>query len=185
MGWSAADGIANGGVDRQIEVSAGRIERIRIANSQFIATLPPAMLADDNAWIELFAETRPGLHSAGRGTHVDPISILDSAYCGGRWIQFDLWMQCALAQARQSTVLGLTKQTRFGARQDQRKGRGEVRAGDRADGRFDEVRHGRIAVIKEGLGPEFDFPRRRLEAARVSPVIACGVLDVPRRQRFL
>ena len=55
MGWSAADGIASGDVDHQVEVGAGRIERIGIANSQFIASLPPAMLADDNAWVEFFA----------------------------------------------------------------------------------------------------------------------------------
>lgn len=127
MGWSAADGIANGGVDRQVEVRAVRIERIGIANSQFIAALPPAVLADDNAWIELFAETRPGLHSAGRGTHVDPISILDSACCGGRWIQFDLWMQCALAQARQCTVLGLTN--RLGLAHVRIKGKDAARSG--------------------------------------------------------
>ena len=48
----------------------------RIANSQFIATLPPAMLADDDARIELFTEARPGPHSAGRGAHINPISIL-------------------------------------------------------------------------------------------------------------
>ena len=127
MGWSAADGIANGGVDRQVEVSAGRIERIRIANSQFIATLPPAMLADDNAWIELFAETRPGSHSAGRGAHVNPVAVLDSACCGSHRVQFDLRMQCALAQAWQCAVLGLTKQTGFGARQD--KGKDAARSG--------------------------------------------------------
>ena len=98
MGWSAADGIANGGVDRQVEVRAVRIERIGIANSQFIAALPPAVLADDNAWIELFAEPRPGSHSAGRGAHVNPVTVLDSACCGSRGIQFDLRMQCALAR---------------------------------------------------------------------------------------
>ena len=185
MGWGAADGIANGGVNRQVEVSAVRIERIGIANSQFIATLPPAMLADDNAWIEFFAETRPGSHSAGRGTHVNPVSVLDSACCSGRWIQFDLRVQCALAQTRQCTMLGLTKQTGFGAGQDQREGRSQVRAGNRADWRFDKVRQGRIAVIKEGLGPEFDFPRRRREAARVSFVVSRRVFGVTGRQRFL
>src|SRR5207253_9212400 len=56
MGWSAADGIANAGVDRQVEVRAVRIERIAIANSQLIATLPPAMFAHDDARIELFTE---------------------------------------------------------------------------------------------------------------------------------
>ena len=97
MGWRAADRIANGDVDRHVEVRAVRIERIGIAGSQFIATLPPAVLADDNAWIEFFAETSPGSHAAGRGSHVDPISILDSSYCGGRRMQFDLRIQCALA----------------------------------------------------------------------------------------
>ena len=184
MGWRAADGIADAGVDGQVEVRAVRTERIAIANSQFIATLPPAMLADDDTRIELFTEARPGPHSAGRGAHINPISIPDAACRGRRGIQLDLRIQCALAQARQRTMLGLTKQTGLRARQDQREGRGQVGAGDRADGWFDKVRHGRIAVIKEGLGPEFDFPRGRREAARVSLVVARGVLGVLRRQRF-
>jgi hypothetical protein len=81
-------------------------------------------------------------------------------------------------------MLGLTKKTGFRARQDQREGRSQVGASDRAHGWFDKIRHGRIAVIKEGFRPEFDFPRRRREAARVSLVIARSVFDVLRRQRF-
>ena len=83
-------GSRTAGVDRQVEVRAVRTERIAIANSQFIATLPPAMLADDNAWIELFTEARPRAHSAGRGAHINPISIPDAACRGRRGIQFDL-----------------------------------------------------------------------------------------------
>ena len=79
MGWSAADGISNAGVDRQVEVRAVRIERIGIANAQFIATLPPAMFADDNTRIELFAEACPGSHAARWGAYVNPISVLDTA----------------------------------------------------------------------------------------------------------
>jgi len=101
MGRSAADRIANRGVNRQVEVGAVRTERIGAANSKFIASLPPAMLADDNAWIECFAETRPGSHSASRGAHVNPVAVLDSASCGSCRIQFDLRVQCALAQTRQ------------------------------------------------------------------------------------
>src|SRR5437868_15254839 len=103
MGWSAADRIANAGVDRQVEIRAARIERIAIVNSQFIATLPPAMLAHDDARIELFTEARPGPHSAGRGAYVNPISVLDSACCGRPGIQLDLRVQRALAQARPCT----------------------------------------------------------------------------------
>src|SRR6266852_1660873 len=142
MGRSAADRIANGGVDRQVEVCAVRIERIGIANSQFIATLPPAMLADDNAWIEFFAETRPGAHPAGRGAHVNPISVVDSACCGSRGMQFDLRVQSALAQTWQCAMLGLTKQAGFGAGQDQREESSQVRARNRADWRLDKVRQG-------------------------------------------
>jgi hypothetical protein len=39
-------------------------------------------------------------------------------------------------------------------------------------------------VIKEGFRPEFDLPRRRREAARVSLVIVRSMLGVLRRQRF-
>src|ERR1700730_7259079 len=165
MGWSAADRIADAGVDRQVEVRAVRTERIAIANAQLIATLPPAMLAYDDARIELGTEARPRPHSAGRGAHIDPISISDAACRGRCGIELDLRIQCALAQARQRTMLGLTKKTGFCARQDQREGSGEVRASDRAHGWFDKIRHGRIAVIKEGLRPEFDLPRRRRESA--------------------
>ena len=178
MGLSAADGIANGGVNRQVEVRALRIERIGVANSQFIASLPPAMLADDNAWIEFLAETRPSSHSAGRGAHVNPVAVLDSACCGSRRIQFDLRVRCVLAQTRQCTMLGLTKETGLGAGQDQREGSSQVRARNRADWRFDKIRQGRITVIEEGLGPEFDFPRRRRRSragflCRLSPRAWC------------
>src|SRR6202521_5983030 len=115
MGWRTADGVANGDVDGQVEVRAVRIEQIGIPSSPFIATLPPAMLADDNARIEFFAETRPGSHSAGRGAHINPISILDSASGGRRRMQLNLRIQCALAQARQCPMLALTKQRGFGA----------------------------------------------------------------------
>jgi hypothetical protein len=172
MGRSAANRIANGGVDRQVEVCAALIERVGIANSQFIATLPPAMLADDNAWIEVFAETRPGSHPAGRGTHVNPISVVDSACCGSRGMQFDLRMQSAFAQTWQCAMLALTKQAGLGAGQDQGETASQVGVRNRADWRFNEVRQGRVAVIKEGLGPEFDFPRRGREAAWVSLVVA-------------
>src|ERR1700730_9791149 len=184
MRWGAADGIANGGVDGQVEIRAVRTERIGIAGSQFIASLPPAMLADDNAWVELWAETRPGSHSAGRGAHVNPISILDAARRSSRRMQFDLRMQCALAQAQQCTMLALAKQAGLGARQDQRIGSGKVGARNRADWRFDKVRKRRITVVKKGLGPEFHFPRRRREAAWISSVVPRGMLDVTRRQGF-
>ncbi|HWN79512.1 MAG TPA: hypothetical protein VNN81_16870 [Bradyrhizobium sp.] len=184
MGLSAADWIANGGVNRQVEIRAVGIERIGTANSQFIASLPPAMFAHDNAWIEFFAETRPDSHSAGRGAHLNPIAVLDSACCGSRRIKLDLRVQCALAQTRQCTMLGLTKKTGLGAGQDQREGSRQVRARNRTDWRFDKVRQGRITVIEEGLGPEFDFPRRRREAARVSFVVFPSVLGVTGRQLF-
>src|SRR5258708_22907958 len=99
MGWSAADGISNAGVDHQVEVRALRIERIAIAGSQLIATLPPAMLAHDDARIELFAEARPGPHSTGRGAYVNPIPVPDPACRGRCGIHLDLRIQCALAQA--------------------------------------------------------------------------------------
>ena len=115
MGWGAADGISNDGVNRQIKVRAVRIEGIGDAHSQLTATLPPAMLANDNAWIKGFAEPRTGPHPAGRGADVNPIAILDSAGCGSHGIEFDLRVRCALAQTRQCTMLGLTKETGLGA----------------------------------------------------------------------
>jgi hypothetical protein len=46
-------------------------------------------------------------------------------------------MQCALAQARHCAVLALTKETGFGAGQDQREGSKQVAPRNRADGPFD------------------------------------------------
>ena len=97
MGLSAAYWIANGGVNRQVEVRAIRIEGIRGANLQFIASLPPAMLADNNAWIDLFVKTRAGAHSAGWGAYINPIAILDSPGCRSHGVQFDLRVHRALA----------------------------------------------------------------------------------------
>src|SRR5262249_3934086 len=94
----AADGVANVRVDRQIEVGAVRTEGIAMLGAQFIASLPPAMLADDDARVEPVAEARPRPHSAGRGAHVDPISICDAARGGRRGIELDLRIQRALAQ---------------------------------------------------------------------------------------
>ena len=78
MGWRAADGIANADVDHQVEVRTVRIERIAIANSEFIATFPPAMLAYDDARIELLTKTCTRAHAACRGAHIDPIPVPDS-----------------------------------------------------------------------------------------------------------
>src|SRR4051794_25813471 len=106
MGGRAADGIADTGVDCQVEIRAIRTERIASANAQFIAALPPAVLAYDDARIELVTEARPRPHSAGRGAHIDPVSISDAARRGRRGVQFDLRIQCTLAQAGQRTMLG-------------------------------------------------------------------------------
>src|SRR5262249_13030248 len=100
MGRRAADGIANAGIDRQIEVRAVRIERIAMLRSQFVATLPPAMLAHDDARVQPAAEARSCPRSAGRGAHFNPIAICDAARGGRRGIELDLRIQRALAQAR-------------------------------------------------------------------------------------
>src|SRR6266496_3909056 len=81
-------------------------------------------------------------------------------------------------------MLGLTKQAGLGACQDQGEASSQLGPRNRADWRLDEIRHRGITVIKEGLGPEFHFPRRRREAARVSVVVASCVLGVTRSQRF-
>ena len=133
------------------------------------------MLAYDNAWIEFFAETRAGSHPAGWGAHGNPISVVDSACRGSCRMQLDLRVWGTLAQTWQCAMLGLAKQAWFGAGQDQRKGNSQVGARNRAVWRLDKVRQGRITVIEEGLGPEFDFPRRRREAALVSLVVDRGL----------
>jgi hypothetical protein len=87
-------------------------------------------------------------------------------------MQFDLGVQSAFAQTWQCAMLALTKQAGLGAGQDQRETVSQVGTRKRADWRFNEVRQGRVAVIKEGLGPEFDLSRRGQEAAWVSLVVA-------------
>src|SRR5271169_4428367 len=81
-------------------------------------------------------------------------------------------------------MLALAKQAGFGAGQDQGKGSDQIRAPKRADRRLDEIGQRRMTVIEEGLGPELDFPRWGGKTAWVSLVVARGMLDVPRRQRF-
>src|SRR6516165_6965175 len=122
MCWRAAYGIADRGVNRQVEVGAGHFKRIGTCNPQFITSLPPAVFADDDTWIELAVEARLGAHCARRGPHLNPISVPDPASCGSCGIQFDLGMQCTPAQTRQGTMLSLTKQTWYRASQDQREG---------------------------------------------------------------
>jgi hypothetical protein len=116
--WGAADGIADRGIDGGVEVGAIRTERIAIGEAQFVAALPPAMLADDDARIKLRAETCARPHGAGRGAQLDPISVADAAGRGRRGMELDLRIQRAFAQGRQRTMLGLTEHAGLGAGQD-------------------------------------------------------------------
>ena len=115
-----------------------------------------------------FAEARPGPHSAGRGAHVDPITVLDSACRGCRRNQLDLRVQSRACAGLAVPDAGSDKTDwawrRSGSKGRKRPGQG-AQPGQR---RFDKIRQGRIAVIKEGLRPEFDFPRRRRKAAWVA-----------------
>src|SRR5262245_39674359 len=52
----SADGIADGGVDGQIEIRALRAERVIASDPQFVTALPPAVLPDDDARIKLVVQ---------------------------------------------------------------------------------------------------------------------------------
>ena len=98
-------------------------------------------------------------------------------------MQLHFRMQRAFAQTRQRTVLGLAKQCRFCARQNQREARSQIRPCDQPDRRLHEVWQWRIALLKEGLRIELDLARRRGETASRPRCVWLGIFGVVGLQR--
>src|ERR1041384_5924735 len=77
------------------------------------------------------------------------------------------------AQARQRALLAVHISGKFRVRQHQRKLSEEVRAGKRAEGRFDVLRQSGNAVVCKWFTVKLDFLRRRGKTASDAAVIAC------------
>ena len=168
MGWRAADGIANGGVDCQVEVRAIRIERISepTPNSSQPCHQPCSPTTTRGSSFSL-NRARARIPPAGvRTSTQSPFLIPRAEAVAG----FSSISACNARLRRLGSARCWVWQNRLGFAQVRIKGKEAVRSGraTRADWRFDKIRQGRIAVIEESLRPEFDFPRRRRKAARVS-----------------
>src|SRR5207253_2008964 len=100
------------------------------------AGLPPAVLADDDARVEIVVEARAGAHAAIGRLDRHPLADGDATRRGRARVQFDLWVERALAQARQRALLRLTEQGRLRAGQDEREARREIGPRHRADRRL-------------------------------------------------
>src|SRR5689334_9426856 len=149
----AADRIADRRIDRVIEIRTLRTERIIGRQIEPGAGLPPAMLADDHPRIELVVETRPRPHAAGRCLDRNPAARRDAARRRGFWMQLDLGILRALAQARQATMLALAEHRWLRASENQRIARHEIGPTHGTDLRLDEVGKCRIAMIEKGFRP--------------------------------
>ena len=132
-------GIADGGVDGQIEIRALRAERVIAGapNSSQLCHQPCS--PDDDARIKSVVQPGACPHAAGRRLDRHPVPGADAARRRRVRMQFHLRIERALAQARQGAMLALAEQGRLGAGQHQ--GKRAARSGlrSRADLRFDEV----------------------------------------------
>jgi hypothetical protein len=62
------------GVYRSIEVCPFGAERVVVWRANFVATLPPTMLADHDAGVEAIVQADAGTHAAKGSVHRHPIS---------------------------------------------------------------------------------------------------------------
>jgi hypothetical protein len=115
MRGRAAYWIADRGVYRCIEVKLAPS-----GLSDFVAALPPTMLTNDDAGVELIVQAGTGARAAKGGLYRRPVSCRDAAFLGGSEVHFHFWMRCALAEAWQSAMLALSEQSRLGAGEHER-----------------------------------------------------------------
>src|SRR4030095_566370 len=102
---SAADRVARGGADEQVEVGAHRPQRVVAGRAELGTALPPAVLAHDHTWIEVRIEPGAGAHAAFRRLDRHPVAVGDPARLRRRGMQLHCGMWGALAQTRQRVVL--------------------------------------------------------------------------------
>ena len=140
MSGCAAYGITYSWVYRAIVVGAITAERIISGQTKFLAGLPPAVLADNDARIQIVVKFCARAHPPCRGCHYHPRSRRYPPRTCGVWMYFDLRIRGALAQAGQATVLRLAEQAGLRARQHEREFGCEVRACHRPEERLDELR---------------------------------------------
>src|SRR5437773_6266703 len=126
MSWRAAHRIAVRRVHGKIEIGALRGERIVARRIEFLAGLPPAMLANDDARIELVIEAGLGSHAARRCLNGDPAAGRDAARRCRVGMQFDLRVLCALSQAWQGAMLRLAEECGLRASEHQREPRDKI-----------------------------------------------------------
>jgi hypothetical protein len=96
----AAYWIAYRGINREIEIRSFWTVKVVGWQAELGACLPPAVLANHHAGVELVIETRSGAHGAGWRLDGDPATRMDAAFCRGLRMQLDLGVLRAFAQAR-------------------------------------------------------------------------------------
>src|SRR5262245_26466324 len=79
-------------------------------------------------------------------------------------------------------MLSLAKEGRLGTREHQREAGGQLGARQRANLRFDELRQGCMAMLKERLRPELNLARCGRKTLGVPEHIDLGVLGIARSQ---
>ena len=94
----AANRITHRGIDRQVEVVALWIRRIRTGSSEFIATLPPAVLSDHDATIQRVIEAGFGAHRSVHCPDFDPIAVANASRSCGCRVQLDFRVEGSSAQ---------------------------------------------------------------------------------------
>src|SRR5262249_25210888 len=174
----AADRITHRRTNKQVKVSAPRPERIIPRRAKFIARLPPAMLADRDAGIEVIVEPGAGSHTAVWRLDGHPVAIRDAADLRRCGMQLDLRIGSAFAKARELAMLSLAEQRRLGARQDQRKTRRQIGPRHRADPRLVELWQRRVAMLQKGLRVDLDLARGSGKAARCAIGVKLRVFGV-------
>ena len=109
MGRGAADGVAKGSTDNQIEVGSIGTEWVIAVLVNFFACLPPAVLTAHNAGIETFVDARAGANTALWRLDCDPIAGGNATNLGSVRMELNLRMPRMLAQTGQATVLALAE----------------------------------------------------------------------------
>src|SRR6478672_6120777 len=126
--------------------------------TKLFAGLPPAVLTDDDARIELVVETGSGTHGADRGLERYPATGADIAGGCRLGVHFQFRMQGSRAQAWNRAMLRLAENRWLGAGQRQRiAGRSLRRRRTCAPPRFCETRQGRLPVLGQRLRPDLDL----------------------------
>src|SRR5579859_5710522 len=105
----AADRVDRVAADKQVEISAGRAERVVAGRANLRGSLPPAMLPADDVWLQRVVQPGAGAHTALRRLEAHPVAWADAALRRRCRVQLHLWFHRLPAQAGQVAVLGFTK----------------------------------------------------------------------------